>query len=226
MALSIGVLLSGGGSNLQSIIDHVQKGALEAEIRLVLSNEPGAGGLERAKKQGIRTEAVDHRSYALRTDHDRALLRILGEAGVEVVCLAGYMRLVSGLLVQAYPNRILNIHPALLPSFPGLNAQQQASTAGVRLSGATVHFVDEHLDHGPIIIQAAVPAFAGEGRDDLARRILALEHRIYPQALQWLAKDRLRVEEGRVHLLPDPDRQAHSNRLESALVNPPLEEGF
>ncbi|MCF8039373.1 MAG: phosphoribosylglycinamide formyltransferase [Desulfohalobiaceae bacterium] len=226
MTLSVGVLLSGGGSNLQSIVDHIDEGFLEARIRVVLSNEPKAGGLARAQKHRIQTSVLDHRSYSSREEHDSALLKVLQAEGVEVVCLAGYMRLLGKSLVRAYPGRILNIHPALLPSFPGLDAQQQAADYGVRISGATVHFVDEFLDHGPIIIQGAVPAYPGEGRDDLARRILTLEHRIYPQALQWLARDRLRLTDGRVHLLPDKERSVKGSRSQPLLVNPPLEEGF
>ncbi|MCF8105652.1 MAG: phosphoribosylglycinamide formyltransferase [Desulfohalobiaceae bacterium] len=226
MTLSIGVLLSGGGSNLQSIIDHIEQGVLEARIRVVLSNEPKAGGLERAGKHGIQTEVRDHRSYSSRAEHDAALLKVLQAAGVEVVCLAGYMRLLGKTLVRAYPGRILNIHPALLPSFPGLDAQQQAADYGVRISGATVHFVDEFLDHGPVIIQAAVPAYPEEDRGELARRILALEHRIYPQALQWLARDRLRLADGRVHLQPEDDGLVLDSSPQSFLVNPPLEWGF
>ncbi len=225
--LPIAVLLSGGGSNLQSIIDHVEMGLLQASIRLVVSNDPRAGGLERARTHAIPTRVVSHRDFPSREQHDAAIVHHLEQAGVEVVCLAGYMRLVGKAFVHTYPNRILNIHPSLLPAFPGLDAQQQAADAGVRLSGATVHFVDEELDHGPIIIQGAVPAYPGEGRDRLARRILALEHRIYPQALQWLAADRMRVDEhGLARLLPDEPRSALRLDQPACLVNPPLETGF
>lgn len=225
--LFIAVLLSGGGSNLQSIIDHVQKGLLQASIRLVVSNDPRAGGLERARTHAIPTRVLNHRDYPSREQHDAAIVHHLQQAGVEVVCLAGYMRLIGKAFVQTYPQRILNIHPSLLPAFPGLDAQQQAADAGVRFSGATVHFVDEKLDHGPIIIQGAVPAYPGEGRERLARRILALEHRIYPQALQWLAADRVRLDgQGLVRLLPDEPRSALAGDQPACLVNPPLESGF
>jgi phosphoribosylglycinamide formyltransferase-1 len=226
-SLPIAVLLSGGGSNLQSIIDHVQKGRLQASIRLVVSNDPRAGGLERARAHAIPTRVLNHRDYPSREQHDAAIVHHLQQAGVEVVCLAGYMRLIGKVFVQTYPQRILNIHPSLLPAFPGLDAQQQAADAGVRFSGATVHFVDEKLDHGPIIIQGAVPAYPGEGRERLARRILALEHRIYPQALQWLAADRVRFDEhGLVRLLPGEPRSALAGDQPAGLVNPPLESGF
>lgn len=225
--MPIAVLLSGGGSNLQSIIDHVQKGLLQASIRLVVSNDPRAGGLERAKKQAVPTRVLNHPDFPSREQHDAAIVHHLQQAGVEVVCLAGYMRLIGKAFVQTYPQRILNIHPSLLPAFPGLDAQQQAADAGVRFSGATVHFVDEELDHGPIILQGAVPAYPGEGRERLARRILALEHRIYPQALQWLAADRVRFDgQGLVRLLPDEPRSALRLDQPACLVNPPLESGF
>ena len=226
-ALNIAVLISGGGSNLQSIIEHIERGVLQANIRLVVSNEPRAGGLERAHTHGIPTAVISHRDYSSREDHDAAILESLQRAGTEVVCLAGYLRLLGSSFVRTYAHRILNIHPSLLPAFPGLDAQQQAADSGVRISGATVHFVDEELDHGPIIIQAAVPAYPGEGREPLARRILAQEHRIYPQALQWLATNRLGSDEGgRVHLLPGEDRSAFAGAPDSCLPTPPLEPGF
>ena len=147
-ALPLAVLISGGGSNLQSIIEHIDKGVLQANIRLVVSNEPRAGGLEQARKQGIPTAVISHRDYSSREEHDAAILESLQRAGVEVVCLAGYLRLVGSSFVRTYAHRILNIHPALLPAFPGLDAQQQAADHGVRISGATVHFVDEELEIG------------------------------------------------------------------------------
>ena len=226
-ALNIAVLISGGGSNLQSIIDHIETGLLQASIKLVVSNDPRAGGLERAKKHAIPTRVVSHLDFASREQHDAAIVQHLLQAGVEVVCLAGYMRLIGKSFLHTYPRRILNIHPSLLPAFPGLDAQQQAADAGVRFSGATVHCVDEELDHGPIILQGAVPAYPGEGRERLARRILALEHRIYPQALQWLAADRVRFDEhGLVQVLPEPQQAVLRDDQPACLVNPPLESGF
>ncbi len=225
--LPIAVLLSGGGSNLQSIIDHIEKGLLNACIKLVVSNDPLAKGLERARKHAIPSRVISPLEYASRERHDAAIVEQLQKTGAEAVCLAGYMRLIGKAFVHSFPNRILNIHPSLLPAFPGLDAQQQAADAGVSFSGATVHFVDEELDHGPIIIQGAVPAYPGEGREPLARRILALEHRIYPQALQWLAADRMRVDEhGLARLLPDEPRSALRLDQPACLVNPPLETGF
>jgi phosphoribosylglycinamide formyltransferase-1 len=199
---------------------------LDARIQLVVSNVPGVKGLQRATQHGIATRVVPQSEYASRQAHDRAIIDILQDSGVRAVCLAGYMRLISPEFVQAFPNRILNIHPSLLPSFPGLHAQKQAAEYGVRLSGATVHFVDQDLDHGPIIIQAAVPVHAGEEEDQVSRRILRLEHRIYPQALQWLAEDRLQIHNGRVHLIPSSHQLEDPASLPSCLINPGLENGF
>jgi phosphoribosylglycinamide formyltransferase-1 len=226
MSLAIGVLLSGGGTNLQAVIDRIEQGTLDAEIRLVLSDQPGAGGLQRAESHGLPTGALPRKEHGDRREHDRAMVHRLREAGVEAVLLAGYMRIVSGDFVQAFPRGILNIHPSLLPAFPGLNAQQQAADYGVRIAGASVHFVDEYMDHGPLVIQAALPVPQEAGAEDLTSRILRLEHRIYPQAVQWLAEDRLRVQQGRV-VLERADRQPADTRdLAPCLVQPPLERGF
>jgi phosphoribosylglycinamide formyltransferase-1 len=226
MSLPIAVLISGGGSNLQALIDRIEQGVLDARIQIVISNLPGAKGLQRAAQHGIATRVVPQSEFESRQAHDRAIIGILQDSGARAVCLAGYMRLISPEFVQAFPNRILNIHPSLLPSFPGLHAQKQAAEYGVRLSGATVHFVDQDLDHGPIIIQAAVPVHAGEEEDQVSRRILRLEHRIYPQALQWLAEDRLQIHNGRVHLIPSGHQLTDPASLPSCLINPGLENGF
>ncbi len=226
MTLSIGVLISGGGSNLQSLIDCMEAGVLNVRIRTVISNNPAAKGLERANRHGIAALVLPHEDYPDRRAYDQALVQALKQAEVKAVILAGFMRLVGPDLLAAFPQRVLNIHPALLPSFPGLHAQAKAAAYGVRLAGCTVHFVDEQVDHGPIIIQAAVPALVWDDADSLGSRILALEHRIYPQAVQWLAEGRLEVQGRQVILRPSQRPQADPATLPPCLVHPMLEEGF
>ena len=192
--MRLGVLVSGSGSNLQAIVDRVQAGHLPGvSIALVLANAPGAYGLVRATKAGVATACVDHREFSSRQDFDAELVRRLVDAGVDTVALAGFMRILTPVFLEAFAGRVLNIHPAILPAFPGVHAQGQQADYGVRLAGCTVHFVDEHMDHGPIIIQAAVPATPQDTPQSLGERILALEHRIYPQALAWLASGRITV---------------------------------
>jgi phosphoribosylglycinamide formyltransferase-1 len=180
---SIGVLISGRGSNLQSIIDAIAARRLDATIAVVVSNRADAAGLERARAAGIDAIHLSPRGFADRDAYDRALAELLRSRGVELVCLAGFMRLVGRPLLDAFPDRILNIHPSLLPSFPGLEAQRQALEHGVRVSGATVHLVNAELDAGPIVLQAAVPVEDGDTVDTLAARILVEEHRLYPEAI-------------------------------------------
>lgn len=196
--VTIAVLISGGGTNLQSIIDAIEAKRLDAKIALVLSNKADAYGLVRAKNHGLPTEVLDHKAYPSREAYDQAVVDNLRTRGVELVVLAGFMRLLSPVFVKAYSNRIMNIHPALLPSFPGLHVQKKAVEHGVRFSGCTVHFVNEECDEGPIIIQAVVPVFPDDSEDTLAARILKHEHRIYPRAIQLYAEGRLRVEGRRV----------------------------
>lgn len=179
----IGVLISGRGSNLQAIIDSVAGGRLDATIAVVISNRADAAGLERAQRAGIETLRIDHTSYASREAFDRAVAGELRKRDVALVCLAGFMRLLSAEFVDAFPNRILNVHPSLLPAFPGLNGQAQAWAYGVKVSGATVHVVTAELDAGPIVRQAVVPVEPADTADTLAARILAAEHRIYPEAI-------------------------------------------
>ncbi len=179
----LAVLISGRGSNLQAIIDAIRDGILDAAIGVVISNRESAPGLLRAREAGIETVVVSASRYANRDDYDRALVDELRARRIDLVCLAGYMRLVGRPMLDAFPLRILNVHPSLLPAFPGLDAQRQALDYGVRVSGATVHFVTEELDGGPIIMQAAVPVRADDTVDSLAARILVEEHRIYPAAI-------------------------------------------
>jgi phosphoribosylglycinamide formyltransferase-1 len=198
----LGVLLSGRGSNLQAIIDAIEAETLSAEIAVVVSNKQEAGGLERARKHNVAHVWLDPKPFAGRPDsresYDRALLDVLRKYEVDLVLLAGYMKIVTAVLVSAYENRMMNIHPSLLPSFPGLDVQKKALEHGCKIAGCTVHFVTEGVDEGPIIIQAAVPIVEGESPDDLAGRILEQEHLIYPRAIQLYAERRLRVEGRRV----------------------------
>ena len=190
----LGVLISGRGSNLQALIDAVADGRLQATIAVVISNRADAAGLERARRAGIETLHIDHRAFRSRADHDRAVARELQARNVGLVCLAGYMRLVGGPLLEAFPNAILNIHPSLLPSFPGVDAQRQAIEHGAKISGVTVHLVTAELDGGPIVLQRAVPVFDGDTADALAARILAEEHRTYPEAVQLILDGGWRVD--------------------------------
>lgn len=215
--LRIGALASGGGSNLQSIIDCCRDGSLAAEVVLVLSNNPEAGALSRAERAGVPCLCIDHRRYENREAFDRAVVAALQAAGAELVVLAGFMRLISGVFLEAFPGRIMNIHPALLPAFPGLHVQRKALEYGARFAGCTVHFVDGGVDTGPIIIQAVVPVLDDDTDASLSARILQQEHRIYPRAIQLFAEGRLRIEGRRVRIEPPCPPPV------SALVNPPLE---
>jgi phosphoribosylglycinamide formyltransferase 1 len=180
----LAVLISGRGSNLQSIIDAIAGGELDATVAVVVSNRADAAGLQRAREAGIETIVLSPREYAGRDAFDRAIAEELRRRNVGLICLAGFMRLVGAPLLEAFPNRVLNIHPSLLPSFPGLEAQRQALEHGVRVSGATVHLVTTELDGGPIVLQSAVPVLDDDTPDTLAARILIQEHRIYPEAIR------------------------------------------
>lgn len=192
--LKLGVLISGSGSNLQSIIDHIEKGKLKAVIKVVISNNPDAFGLQRAKKHNLPAVVLKQKDFKTREDFDEHLISILRQNHVDLVVMAGFMRIISGAILKAFPDKIMNIHPALLPSFPGLHAQKQAFDYGVKVSGCTVHFVDEGVDTGPIIIQGVVPVYDDDTDETLAQRILKEEHRIYPQAIQLYAEGRLTIE--------------------------------
>ncbi|MDY0262094.1 phosphoribosylglycinamide formyltransferase [Syntrophotalea acetylenica] len=198
--LRLGVLASGGGTNLQAIIDRCREGKLAAEVVLVLSNKPQAGALQRARSCGIPAVVVDHRHCPDREAFDRRMVDALRQAEVDLVILAGFMRILTPVFLSAFPQRIMNIHPGLLPAFPGIDAQRQALEYGVKLAGCTVHFVDPGVDTGPIIIQAAVSVLDDDDESSLARRILEQEHRIYPRAIQLYAEGRLRIEGRRVRI--------------------------
>jgi phosphoribosylglycinamide formyltransferase-1 len=197
--LSIVVLISGRGSNLQSVIDGVAAGDLPVEIRAVISNRPGVQGLQRASQAGIATQVVDHRHYPDRAAFDKALQVAIDDYRPELVVLAGFMRILTPALVHHYRGRMINIHPSLLPEFPGLNTHQRVLDAGRSVTGATIHFVTEEIDGGPAILQARVPVLAGDDAESLAARVLEQEHRMYPVVIRWYAEGRVRLDtEGRV----------------------------
>lgn len=193
MTIKLGVLLSGTGTNLQSILDAIQAKRLDARVTVVISNIASAGGIERASKAGVPAIVVDHREYVSRRGFDAKIVKILKQHGVDYVVLAGFMRVLTEKLLDAYPMRIVNIHPSLLPAFPGINAQSQAFTYGVRVTGCTVHFVDSGTDTGPVIAQCAVPVLPDDTDDSLRKRILVQEHKLLVDVLQWIAEGRVQV---------------------------------
>lgn len=211
--LRLGVLISGRGSNLEALIDACRDPAYPAEIACVISNRPGAKGLERARRAGLAGCVVDHRGFDGRAAFEAALTTKLQAAGVELICLAGFMRILTKAFTERWPDRILNIHPSLLPAFPGLDTHRRALDAGVRFVGATVHFVRPGLDDGPIIVQAVVPVRADDTPDSLAARVLGQEHRVYPLAVRLVAEGRARIAHGRVAI----DR---ASAPDEAMVNP------
>ncbi len=194
MSRTLGVLISGRGSNLQAILDAIAERRLDARVGVVVSNQADAQGLERAEKAGVPTAVVSHKDYDSREAFDEAVLAQLKNHDVDIVCLAGFMRILSSVLVRAFPSRILNIHPSLLPAFAGLHAQRQAVEHGAKVSGCTVHLVDEELDHGPILLQAPVPVEEGDSEESLSARILEQEHKLYPVAIQLILDGKVRVD--------------------------------
>lgn len=200
--LKLGVLASGRGSNLQAIIDNIEAGNLDSEVAVVITDKHDAYALERAKKHQIPGFYINPKQYEAKSQYEKAMVDTLKEHHVELVVLAGYMRLVENVLLNNFPNRIMNIHPALLPAFPGAHGQRDALNYGARYSGCTVHFVDEGMDTGPIILQAVVPVMQDDDEDTLSARILKEEHKIYSQAIQLFAEGRLRVE-GRKVIISD-----------------------
>lgn len=197
---SIVILISGRGSNMVALIDAAASGTLPVRVAAVLANRPDAKGLEVAAAAGVVTRVVDHRLYADRESFDAAMAEAIDAYSPDLVVLAGFMRILSDGFVAHYEGRLINIHPSLLPSFPGLHTHQRALDDGVRVHGCTVHFVTPTLDHGPIVVQAAVPVLDGDDATVLAARVLEQEHRIYPLAVRWFAEGRLRLEDGRVRL--------------------------
>jgi phosphoribosylglycinamide formyltransferase-1 len=198
--LKVGVLVSGSGTNLQAMIDQIEAATLAARVVCVISNKADAFALERARRHGIPALHLDHRLFSGREAYDAALVAALREHGAELVVLAGFMRIVTPVLLEAFPQAVMNIHPALLPAFPGLHAQRQALEHGAKVTGCTVHFVDSGTDTGPIILQAPVPILEGDTAETLSQRISQEEHRLYPAAVQLYAEGRLTVEGRRVKI--------------------------
>ncbi|MGH6960147.1 MAG: phosphoribosylglycinamide formyltransferase, partial [Dongiaceae bacterium] len=198
--LTIAILISGRGSNMQALIDACRGGDAPADVALVLSNRPHAPGLARAAAAGIATAVVDHRDYRDRASFDAEIDRRLRESRIDLVCLAGFMRLLTDGFVESWRDRMINIHPSLLPAFPGLHTHERALAAGVKVHGCTVHFVTPELDSGPIVIQAAVAVRGDDSPGSLAARVLAQEHLIYPRAARWFLEDRLAIDDGRVQV--------------------------
>ncbi len=196
----LGVLVSGRGTNLQSILDQIEEGTIQAEVALIISNKETAPALERGRQSGIKSLFVNPKDYPDRATYDAALVKLLKEHEVDLICLAGYMRILSAEFIRAFAGKIINIHPSLLPSFPGLDVQQQALDHGVKFSGCTVHFVEEEIDTGPIILQAVVPVKESDTAETLAARILQEEHKIYPEAVRLIAENRIRIAGRRVSI--------------------------
>jgi phosphoribosylglycinamide formyltransferase-1 len=212
---NIVILISGRGSNMEALIAARDAGNLPVNIVAVISNRPEAKGLETAAKAGIATHYIDHKAFAGREAFDAALAECIDGFAPDLVVLAGFMRILTEGFVRHYEGRLMNIHPSLLPSFPGLHTHQRALDEGVRIHGCTVHFVTPTLDHGPVIIQAAVPVLDSDDEDSLSARVLRQEHRVYPQAVRWFAEGKLSLEGGRVRLSADVDDSA-------ALISPVL----
>jgi phosphoribosylglycinamide formyltransferase-1 len=213
--LAMGVLASGRGSNFQSIIDSIESGYLCAEIRLLITDNPAAFAIERAKRHGIEYLVLEPRQFGSRELYYEAVSQELKKRGVDLIVLAGFMRIVGKPLIKAFPDSIMNIHPALLPAFPGLHGQKQAIDYGVKISGCTVHFVDDGMDTGPVIIQAAVPVLDDDTEESLSEKILTFEHKIFPEAIKLFSEGRLEIVGRRVRI-------TGAHRRETNLVNPPL----
>src|SRR3989344_8639960 len=213
---NLGVLVSGSGTNMQAIIDSIGAKRLDARIKIVISNNPNAYAIERAKKHRIPIFIIQDSHFPTREDCDKHLVEVLKNHAVDLVVMAGFMKLLSPIFIKSFPMRIMNIHPALLPAFPGLHVQKKAVEYGVKFSGCTVHFVDEGIDTGPIIIQAVVPVNDNDTKETLAKRILKEEHRIYPQAIQFFAEGRIEIKERKVIIKDSP-------KVEGVLENPKVE---
>ena len=218
MGLKLAILASGSGSNAQTMFEAMEQGILDADIRLVFSNRLDAKVLERAKKFGIATCCLDHKAFASREDFDKKMCEVIREHGADTVAMAGYMRMVTPHFLNAFPQRVLNIHPAILPSFAGAHGALDAVNYGVKFSGCSVHFVSEEMDAGPIIIQGIVPCDQDDTEQDLQNKIHALEHRIYVQALQWLSQNRLNIQGHTVHLLPCNEDAIADNTADNTAI--------
>jgi phosphoribosylglycinamide formyltransferase-1 len=215
--IRIGVLVSGSGSNLQSIMDACDCSGIDGLVCVVISNVPGVYALERARKKDVATLVIPHTEYPDRESYDKQLVKVLTDYRVDLVALAGFMRVLTPEFLRCFPGRVMNIHPALLPSFPGVGVRQKAIDYGVRFSGCTVHFVDDGVDTGPIIIQAVVPVYPGDTEEVLKERILKLEHKIYPKAIQLFAQGRLTITGRKVSI------RDHEKDESQCLINPPLD---
>ena len=224
MALDIAILASGSGTNAQAMMDKMRQGILDVRIVSIICNRPGAKVLERAQAANIPFACIDHKAYADRETYDRELVGIIGASGAKLVVLAGYMRLLTSVFLREVGCPVINLHPAILPSFPGVHGGADALAWGVKLTGPTVHFVEEAMDSGPPIIQAAVPVKSEDSEDSLMQRIHAMEHRIYPQAVQWFAEGRIR-RNGRQVVVADAGKPLAATGREH-FVWPPLEVGF
>lgn len=222
--MKLAIMASGVGGNAQAIIEKAQAGLLNAEITLVLSNRPEAPVLQKAAKAGVPSCVVERKKYESRNAYDRALIDELKKSGCDTVALAGYMLLLGREFLEAFPNRVINIHPSLLPAFPGTDGAASALNYGVKIGGPSVHFVSEEMDMGPLVIQCAIPVMAGESLQELKARIHEMEHRIYPQALQWLAEGRLSIQGRTVYLAPSQNKRQKPDG--DWFIWPPLEEGF
>ena len=215
MTLRLGVLLSGEGTNFQSILDAIAAGTLDAKIVVVVSNVASAGGVARAQKAGIETVIVDHKAFRAREDFDRAVVDVLVKHDAQFVVLAGFMRVLTTVMLDAFPMRVVNIHPALLPAFPGLNAQWQAFRYGVKMAGCSVHFVDHGTDTGPIIAQSVVPVLEADDEPTLRKRVLAAEHKLLVTVLQWIAEGRVSTQPG---AMPNERPRVRLQGVEGAFV--------
>ncbi len=215
--LAIAILASGAGSNFEAIAEAIAAGSLDADIRLLICNRPQAAVLEKAARRDIESVVVDHRDFASREEFDAKVVGHIKNSGARLVVMAGFDRVVTRVLIDAFPSRLINIHPSLLPAFRGSNAQRQAADYRVTVTGATVHLVDEEMDHGPIIVQAAVPVTPGEDAEAIRKRILVQEHRIYPWAIQLFAEGRIEVEGAKIRI----NTKAQSK--DQVLVSPPLD---
>ena len=215
--LAIAILASGAGSNFEAIAEAIAAGSLDADIRLLICNRPRAAVLEKAARRDMESVVIDHRDFASREEFDAKVVEHIKNSGAQLVVMAGFDRVVTKVLIDAFPCRLINIHPSMLPAFRGSNAQRQAADYGVTVTGATVHLVDEEVDHGPIIVQAAVPVTPGEDAEAIRKRILVQEHRIYPWAIQLFAEGRIEVEGAKVRI------STKAQSRDQVLVSPPLD---